>query len=129
MTPNDSTVLTEYGALAILSIITHGLCFSSKSADCISTLESVRESQVPEHGAATRAARCKLRDDVDQKLEHVSFTFDTIQLGSLIVCGLPALPHDLVHESDAKRRLLTCINTLPIRAWLLRSRKLPLACC
>ena len=48
----------------------------------------------------------KLRDDVDQELEHVSFTFDTIELGSLIVCGLPALPHDLVHKSDARRRLL-----------------------
>ena len=48
----------------------------------------------------------KPRDDVDQKLEHVSFTFDTIELGSLIVCGLPALPHDLVHKSDARRRLL-----------------------
>ena len=43
----------------------------------------------------------------DQVLvEPVSFTFDTIELGSMIVCGLPASPHDLVHESDARRRLL-----------------------
>ena len=42
---------------------------------------------------------------VDQELEHVSFTFDTIELGRLIVCGLPALPHDIVHKSDARRRL------------------------
>ena len=40
------------------------------------------------------------------KAEHVSFPFDTIYLGSLIVCGLPALPHDLVYKSDARRRLL-----------------------
>ena len=38
--------------------------------------------------------------------EHVNFTFDTIELGSLIVCGLSALPHDLLHNSDARRRLL-----------------------
>ena len=39
-------------------------------------------------------------------VELVSFTFDTIKLGSMIVCGLPASPHDPVHESDARRRLL-----------------------
>ena len=38
----------------------------------------------------------KLRVDVDQELEHVSFTLDTIEPDSVIVCGLPALPHDLV---------------------------------
>ena len=30
------------------------------------------------------------------ELEHVNFIFDTIDFGSLIVCGLLALPHDLV---------------------------------
>ena len=39
-------------------------------------------------------------------VEPVSFTFDTINLGSIIVCGLPALPHDLVHKSDARCCLL-----------------------
>ena len=39
----------------------------------------------------------KLPDVVDQELKHVSFAFDTIGLGSLIVCGLLALPHDLVY--------------------------------
>ena len=29
-------------------------------------------------------------------VELVSFFFDTIVLGSVIVCELPALPHDLV---------------------------------
>ena len=28
------------------------------------------------------------------------------EFSSMIVCGLPASPHDLVHESDARRRLL-----------------------
>ena len=43
----------------------------------------------------------------DQVLvEPFSFTFDTIELGSMIVCGLPASPHDPVHESDARRRPL-----------------------
>ena len=38
----------------------------------------------------------------DQVLvEHVSFSFNTIALGSMIVCGLPASPHDPVHELDA----------------------------
>ena len=32
--------------------------------------------------------------------------FDTIELGNMIVCGLPASPHDSVHVSDARRRLL-----------------------
>ena len=53
MTPNDSNVLTEYGALA-----------------------------------------------------GSQYCHYTIELGNLIVCGLPALPHDLVHKSDARRRLL-----------------------
>ena len=39
-------------------------------------------------------------------VEPVSFTFDTIDLDSMIVCGLTALPHELEHESDARRRLL-----------------------
>ena len=39
-------------------------------------------------------------------IEAVSLTFDTIELGNMIVCGLPALPHDPVHKSDVKRRLL-----------------------
>ena len=38
----------------------------------------------------------KLRVDVDQELQHVSFTLDTIEPDSVIVCGLPALPHDFV---------------------------------
>ena len=47
--------------------------------------------------------RCciQLYDDARPELvELVSFTFDTIELGRMIVCGLPA------HESDARRRLL-----------------------
>ena len=32
--------------------------------------------------------------------------FDTIELGNMIVCGLPASPHNSVHVSDARRRLL-----------------------
>ena len=32
--------------------------------------------------------------------------FDTIELGNIIVCGLPASPHNSVHVSDARRRLL-----------------------
>ena len=35
----------------------------------------------------------KLRVDVNQEL---SLTLDTIETDSVIVCGLPALPHDLV---------------------------------
>ena len=42
--------------------------------------------------------------------EPVSFTFDTIKLGSMIVCGLPASPHDLLHESGARRRLLRVLR-------------------
>ena len=40
--------------------------------------------------------RCiQLGDDIRPELaEPVSFTFDTIKLGSMIVCGLPASPHD-----------------------------------
>ena len=35
----------------------------------------------------------------DQELvKHVA-QFDTIELGNMIVCGLPASPHDSVHES------------------------------
>ena len=37
----------------------------------------------------------------NQELEHASFTFDTIELGSLIVCGLLALPHDLVQSIES----------------------------
>ena len=33
---------------------------------------------------------------------NLSAHFDTIDLDSMIVCGLTALPHDLVHESDAR---------------------------
>ena len=66
----------------------------------------------------------KLRDDVDQELEHVSFTFDTIELGSLIVCGLPALPHDLVHKSDARASL----HCQSVRGCY-DPGNLPLACC
>ena len=46
----------------------------------------------------------------DPELEHVSFTFDTINLDSMIVCGRPASPHDLVHESDARRGLLRVLR-------------------
>ena len=38
----------------------------------------------------------KLRVDVDQELQHVSLTLNTIEPDSVIVCGLLALPHDLV---------------------------------
>ena len=56
--------------------------------------------------------RCiQLGDDIRPELvEPVSFTFDTIKLGSMIVCGLPASPHDLVHESNAGRRLLRVLR-------------------
>ena len=42
-------------------------------------------------------------------VEPVSFIFDTIELGTLIVCGLLALPHDPVHKSDARRRYYSCL--------------------
>ena len=38
------------------------------------------------------------------------FTFDTINLDSMIVCGRPASPHDLVHELNAKRGLLRALR-------------------
>ena len=34
----------------------------------------------------------------------------------MIVCGLPASPHDLVHESDARRRLLRELRLEPCAA-------------
>ena len=103
-------MLTEYGALAGSQFATHGLCFSSESADCVSTLESVRgkygslSTELPDVQPAA-----KLRDDVDQELEHVSFTFDTIKLCSLIVCGLLALPHDLVPNQTQVDVCCVCI--------------------
>ena len=39
-------------------------------------------------------------------VEHVNFTPNTIDLGSMIVCGLLALPHDPVPEMVARWRLL-----------------------
>ena len=56
--------------------------------------------------------RCiQFGDDIRPELiEPVSFTFDTIKLGSMIVCGLPASPHDLVHESNARRHLLRVLR-------------------
>ena len=79
--------------------------YSGESADCVSTLESVRGSY-----GSLESARDAALDSVavsDQVLvEHVSFIFNTIELGSRIVCGLPVLPHDPVHELDARWRLL-----------------------
>ena len=46
----------------------------------------------------------------DPELEHVSFTFDNINIDNMIVYGLPASPHDLVHVSDAKRGLLRVLR-------------------
>ena len=86
------------------------LCFSGESADCVSTLESVcgkygsLSTELPDVQPAA-----KLRDDVDQELEHVSFTFDTIKLNSLIVCGLSALPHDLVPNQTQYDVCCVCI--------------------
>ena len=51
----------------------------------------------------------KLRDDVDQELQHVSFSFDTIELGSLIVCGLLALPHDLTPNQTQDGVYYACL--------------------
>ena len=39
-------------------------------------------------------------------VEHVNFTLNTIDLGSMIVCGLLALPHEHVPELDARWRLV-----------------------
>ena len=45
----------------------------------------------------------------DPELEHVSFIFDTIELGSLIVCGLLAVPDDFVpKQTSAARASLSC---------------------
>ena len=56
----------------------------------------------------------------NQELEHVTFTFDTIELGLLIVCGLPALPHDLVPNQTQDDVRCACIAEAANRcAWLL----------
>ena len=54
----------------------------------------------------------KLRVDVDQELQHVNFTLNTIEPDSVIVRGLLALPHDLVpHFGKIKMRWL--VQALP----------------
>ena len=65
----------------------------------------------------------------DPELEHVSFIFDTIELGSLIVCGLLALPHDLAPNQTQDDVSCACI------AWVVNPcvaahdpRSSPLAC-
>ena len=52
----------------------------------------------------------KLRDVVDQELKHVSFAFDNIDFGSLIVCGLLALPHGLVYFRHFGHRVPTTMK-------------------
>ena len=76
---------------AWFSVCHSRLCFSGESADCVSTLESV----CGKYGSL--------------KEIKVSFTFDTIELGSLIVCGLLALPHDLVPNQTQVDVCCVCI--------------------
>ena len=103
-TPHDSTVLMSAERLRILSLATRDLCFSSESANCVSTLESV----CGKYGSLSTKCHTGSVDD-DREIEHVSFTFDTIKLDSLIVCGLLALPHDLVPNQTQDDVCCACI--------------------
>ena len=74
----------------------------ARQLNWVSTLHSVGEFSFP--------YAKNLSNVFDPELEHVSYTFDNINFGSMIVCGLPASPHDLVHESDAGRGLLRVLR-------------------
>ena len=74
------------------------------------------------------AERCciQLCDDARPELvELVNFTFNTVELGSMIVCGLPASPPEPVHESDARRLCYARSLTMPINPWLLTIPDVP----
>ena len=74
----NTTVLTQSTRLVGSHIATHGLCFGHFNRLCIHS-ESVRWK----YESLNTKPVARLRDDVNQKLEHVSFTLDIIVLAAL----------------------------------------------
>ena len=84
-------VLTEYEMLAGSQCCHSHLCFLEQTADCESTLESVHGKY---ESLSTELPTCSPLQNflMLSTKSHVSFAFDTIGPGSLIVCGLTTRP-------------------------------------